>query len=144
MRENQSPAVPGGRNARLLRWAIFLLWPCTIDRPELTGGGASTELLRLIYRADTPYNLFPSFHVIFSYFCWRGIMGCRKIPLWYRRLNFLCLGLACLSILFVKQHVAADIPSALAVSEAAILASRRLRPERVFAAVEKRIGKNKE
>lgn len=130
--------------SQLISGAIFLLWPCTIDRPALTGGGLMTDLLRLVYRADTPYNLFPSFHVIFSYFSWRGITGCRKIPTWYRRFNFVVLLLACVCILFVKQHVIADIPSAVAVSELSWQAARLLRPERLFYAAEKRLKKTKE
>ena len=52
--------------------------------------------------------------------------------------------LACACILFVKQHVIADIPSALAVSELAWQAARRFSMERVFFAAEKKLQKNKE
>ena len=43
--------------------AIHLLFPVTIDRPELAdGAGISATLLRAVYAADRPINLFPSFH----------------------------------------------------------------------------------
>ena len=130
--------------AQLISGAIFLLYPCTIDRPALTGDGAVMDWMRFLYRVDSPHNLFPSFHVIFSYFCWRGTWGCRKIPRWFRRFGFAVLLLACACILFVKQHVIADIPSALAVSELAWQAARRFSLERVFFAAEKKLQKNKE
>lgn len=130
--------------AQLVSGAIFLLYPCTIDRPELVGGGLSMALMRFLYRVDSPTNLLPSFHVIFSYFCWRGTMGCTKIPRWYRCFNFLCLGLACAAILFVKQHVIADIPAAIVVSELALQTARLARLERIPFAVEQKIRKPKE
>ena len=130
--------------SQLIAGAIFLLYPCTIDRPELVGDGLSMDLMRFLYRVDSPMNLLPSFHVIFSYFCWRGTMGCTKIPRWYRRFNFLCLILACAAILFVKQHVIADIPSAIAVSELSLQTARLARLERIPFAVEQKIRKPKE
>ena len=129
---------------QLMAGAIFLIYPCNIERPELVGGGVSMELMRFLYRVDSPLNLLPSFHVVFSYFCWRGTMGCQKIPRWFRRLNFLCLGLACASILFVKQHVIVDIPSAVAVSELALQTARLARLERIPFAVEQKNQKSKE
>ena len=64
--------------AQLISGAIFLLYPCTIDRPVLAGEGAVMDWMRFLYRVDSPHNLFPSFHVIFSYFCWRGTWGCGR------------------------------------------------------------------
>lgn len=130
--------------AQLISGALFLLYPCTIDRPALTGGGAAMDWMRLLYRLDSPHNLFPSFHVIFSYFSWRGTMGCQKIPRWVRAANFLFLLLACACILFVKQHVVMDIPAAVAVSELGICLARRFRLERALYAAERKIKKTKE
>ena len=127
--------------AQLIAGAMFLIWPCTIARPELTGTGPAMAAMRVLYRLDSPMNLFPSFHVIFSYFCWRGTMGCAHIPRWFRYFNFLVLIAACLSILFVKQHTAADIPSAIAVSEFSLWAAKHFQAERLFFALERKIKK---
>ena len=128
--------------AQLISGAMFLIYPCTIVRPELTGDGLAVEGLRFLYRVDSPLNLFPSFHVIFSYFCWRGTMGCRHISRAFGRCNALVLVLACLCILFVKQHTAADIPAALAVSELSLQAARLLRLERIPYALERALHKS--
>lgn len=130
--------------AQLISGVIFLVYPCTIDRPALTGGGIVMDWMRFLYQVDSPHNLLPSFHVIFSYFCWRGTWGCKKIPRWFRLFNFAVLLLACACILFVKQHVIADIPSALAVSELSWQAARLFRLERVFFSAERKIRNPKE
>ena len=107
--------------AMIAAGAIFLIWPGTLDRPEITGGGLCRELLRLIYRVDNPpYNLCPSLHAMVSYFCWRGLWGCERVPAWFKAFNLVFFLLVCLSILFVKQHVLIDIPAAVIVGEGAL------------------------
>ena len=121
--------------------AIFLILPGTLDRPEITGSGLWRELLRGVYAVDNPpYNLLPSLHAMVSYFCWRGLWGCPRVPRWFKAFNLCFFILVCLSILFVKQHVLIDIPAAVAVGEASLQAARRFRLERLAFAVEKRLN----
>ena len=108
----------------LLSGVIFLIWPLTIDRPEIIGEGMLRDLLRMIYRADQPNNLFPSLHVLVSYLCWRGLLGCPGIPKWYKIFNLICLVLVCMSVVFVKQHLSIDIPGGIAAGEISIQAMR--------------------
>ena len=129
--------------ALMVSGVIFLAWPGTMRRPEVTGSGLSDGLMRRLYQVDSPTNLCPSLHVLFSYFCWRGTMGCKGIPCWYQWLSLLFLILVCFSILFVKQHVLVDIPSAVLVGEAALRLAGWLRLERVFLAAERHIQKIK-
>ena len=117
--------------ALLLCGICFVLFPCTMDRPEVVGDGIFAELMRFLYRVDPPRNLLPSIHVLASYFCWRGMTGCGEIRLWEKSLFFLFLILVCFSILLVRQHVLWDIPAAVAASELTLFLSDRLRPERV-------------
>ena len=109
--------------ALLLAGLIFLLWPGTMARPQLLGDGFFIRLTRLIYEADTPTNLCPSLHVLSSFFCWRGTLGCRKIPSWYSVFNLIFLLLVCFSVLFVKQHALIDIPVAILLGEATVRVS---------------------
>ncbi len=109
---------------------IFLCWPLTLDRPEITGGGLMKDLLRLIYRSDQPNNLCPSLHVLASYFCWRGLFGCERIPRWFKGFNFVFLVLVCLSVVFVKQHLVIDIPGGILVSEAALQIAKSVKKEK--------------
>ncbi len=117
----------------LLAGAAFLAYPGTIQRPDPVGAGFFPAWVRLLYRIDPPTNLCPSLHVMLSYFCWRGTMGCRTIPGWYRWFNLLFLILVCLSILFIKQHAVVDIPAAVVVGEFSLQTARLLRPERILA-----------
>lgn len=118
--------------ALLLCGVCFVLFPCTMTRPEVVGEGLFADLTRLVYRLDPPRNLLPSLHVLASWFCWRGMTGCRTVPLWVKILYFVFLVLVCLSILFVRQHVLADIPTAGAAAELGLLLARAVRPERLF------------
>ena len=127
--------------ALVISGVIFLAYPGTIERPELIGSGFFMDWMRLLYRVDSPTNLCPSLHVLISYFCWRGAMGCRKIPVWYQWFNFVFLILVCFSILFVKQHVLIDIPAAVIVGEAALQAARVWRLERIPFSLERACGR---
>lgn len=108
---------------------IFVVYPCTMPRPDIPGSDLFSVLMRLLYRIDTPTNLFPSLHVMITYFCWRGSMGCDRLPKWFSKLQFGILICVCLSILFVKQHVFVDIPSAIVVGELSLQLAKLL-PEK--------------
>ena len=123
--------------ALVIAAAIFLIYPCTMVRGQLEGKGFFTQWVRFTYWMDNPVNLFPSLHVLFSYFCWRGTWGCRRIPGWYKWFNFFFFLLVCCSVVLVKQHVVADIPSAILVGELSMQLGRLLRLERIPFAIER-------
>lgn len=129
--------------ALLISCAAFLIWPATMTRPEVTGEGFFRDWMRFLYRVDTPTNLCPSLHVWISYLCFRGTIGCRTIPRWYKIYRFVFLVLVCFSILFVKQHVLIDIPAALATGEISMQLSSAFRMERVLFGLEKILKKRK-
>lgn len=122
----------------VLTAATFLLVPASIQRPEVPGRDFFSWLTRFIYAVDQPNNLCPSLHVVCSYYCWRAIYDTEGIPLWYRRFNFVFLLLVCACILFVKQHVLVDIPTAVVVSEVPLQLAKRFHWERLGFAIEKR------
>lgn len=95
--------------SKCLSFVFFIALPCTIDRPEITGGGVWCFLLRLIYRADAPYNLFPSIHCIASYFSAMGILREKSVPLLYRVFSLLLMLAIFASTVTTKQHVFLDI-----------------------------------
>ena len=127
----------------VLTGTIFMLVPGAMERPEVPGKGFFSWLTRFVYFVDQPNNLFPSLHVICSYYCWRALFDTEGIPLWYRRFNFVFLLLVCCSILFVKQHVFVDIPSGVLVAEVPLLLAKRFRWERLGYALEKRFAARK-
>lgn len=110
--------------AKALSFVIFLVLPTTIARPEITGQGLLSWLTRIIYTADTPVTLFPSIHCLDSWLSWRFLVQCKKVPLWYKWVNFVFSLLVCLSTVLVKQHVIVDIFAGIAVAELGLLLSR--------------------
>ena len=125
--QGKEPAVRLARAyviGMVLSAIAFLAWPLTLERPEIVGNGLWRELLRTMYRLDEPNNLCPSLHVLVSYFCWRGLWGCPRIPKWFKGFNLCFLTLVCLSVVFVKQHLVIDIWGGIAVGEASMQASR--------------------
>lgn len=128
----------------ILSGICFLAYPITIQRPEITEGGLFNDWVRLLYWIDAPQNLCPSFHVVISYLCWRGTMGCKKIPKWYQWFNLIFLILVCFCILFVKQHYLIDIGVALVITEGALQIARVTRMERIGFAIENRYHRRRE
>ena len=122
--------------ALLISGAVFLIWPGTMERPEVTGTGFFDNWVRLLYRIDTPTNLFPSLHVLLTYCCWRGTLGCERIPRWYRGFAFVFFLLVCCTVLLVKQHAIIDVPAGIVVGELALQCARIFRLERIPFAVE--------
>ena len=117
--------------AMLLSAAVFLLFPGTLERPEVTGGRFADELVRFLYRVDAPTNLCPSLHVLNTWFCWRGLLPCRSVPRWCRALSLVFFLCVCCSVLFVKQHALIDVPCGILVGELALQSARLCRLERI-------------
>ena len=112
--------VQGYLIAMLVSGVIFLVWPTTLTRPVPPDTGLFNILLALLYQIDAPVNLCPSLHVLITYFCIRAAMGSRIVPRWYLPASWVFLALVCLCVLFVKQHVLADIPAAILVAELSV------------------------
>ena len=112
--------------AKALCFVIFLILPTTITRPEITGSGLSVWLARVMYAADPPTGLFPSIHCLDSWLCWRFLVDCKKVPRWFKWVNFVFSLLVCASTVLVKQHVFVDIFAGIAVAEMGLFLSRRI------------------
>jgi membrane-associated phospholipid phosphatase len=79
-----------------------------MERPVVTGSGTTFELVRLLYRLDAGWNVFPSLHVAHSVL----------VTLLYlqhdrRRSPLVAAGTAliALSTVLVKQHYIVDVPA---------------------------------
>ena len=112
--------VRGYLIAMLVSGVIFLVYPTTMARPVPPHTGFFNLLVAQLYQMDAPVHLCPSLHVLITYFCIRAAMGSRIVPKWYLPASWVFLALVCLCILFVKQHVLADIPSAILVGELSV------------------------
>ncbi len=105
--------------AKAICLVIFLVFPTTLNRPEITGNGIFKRLLAFIYSVDAADNLFPSIHCLESWMCWRG---CRKLtqtrlPGWFSGANLVLTLLVFASTVLCKQHVLIDIAGGVAVVE---------------------------
>ena len=83
--------------------------PTTLARPEITGTGIWDQMLNLVYTVDPSANLFPSIHCLVSWFCYVGIRGQKKVPLWYQRFSCVFAVLVCISTQVTKQHYIIDL-----------------------------------
>lgn len=113
--------------AKIIGAIFFLVLPTTIARPEITGNDVFSQLTSFIYSADTPDNLFPSFHCLDSWICFRAWLKMKKFqdkPAVARTVNVLHLLFTLavfVSTVFVKQHFFIDIIGGVAVAEIGLL-----------------------
>ena len=110
--------------AKLTCGICFLLLPTTNVRPEITGSGFTDWLMGLIYKMDPPLDLFPSIHCMESWICFRAVLGQKKIPKWYQIFAGIFTLLVCLSTLFTRQHVIADVIGGILLGEICLDISR--------------------
>jgi len=93
--------------ATIIGEIIFIVFPTTMVRPELSGGDIFTDLVLHTYAVDSPpKNCFPSFHVTISTLT---TLLCLKLS---KRVGLATLPLTVLIILatvFIKQHYVVDI-----------------------------------
>jgi len=89
-----------------ISYAIYIVFPTYVERPDVTGGDALSRLVQLIYGNDRPYNALPSGHTYITliitlfWFTWkpRG-----------RAVGLAIAIVVLLSTLFTKQHAVLDL-----------------------------------
>lgn len=111
--------------SRVVCLAFFLLFPTTNIRPDLAPTDFWNKCMILVYSIDAADNLFPSIHCLVSWFCYIGIRGKRKIPLWYRSFSCVMALLVCLSTLLTKQHVIIDVAGGIILAEICLRLGRK-------------------
>jgi membrane-associated phospholipid phosphatase len=129
--------------SRLICAVFFILLPTTNVRPKVTGSGVCSILMRFVYAADMPTNLFPSIHCLVSWFCFIGIRRSRKIPAWYRIFSCVFAIMVCISTQFTKQHYLIDIVGGVLLAEFCYMVTHRTQIyrglERMFDRLNQRI-----
>ena len=88
-----------------ISYIIFLIYPVKIIRPEITSESFFSQLTKLFYELDYPYNNFPSLHVTLSFLS-AGVCTKYNQKYWWL---FLWAGAIALSTLLVKQHYVLDV-----------------------------------
>ena len=116
--------------AKTICLVVFLVFPTTLNRPEITGGGIFEQLVAFIYSLDAPDNLFPSIHCLESWMCYRG---CRKLanapgwlPEWFSGANLVFTLLVFASTVLLKLHVLIDSAGGVATVEIGLFLSGKI------------------
>ena len=98
---------------------ISLIFPNGQElRPSLSGDGVFIELVRYLYKIDTPTNVFPSIHVFNTIACCIAVF--RHKGFHFKRLVPAAAGilgtLIVLSTVFLKQHTLLDVAGAIVLN----------------------------
>lgn len=91
----------------------------TLLRPAiLPRDNVFTDLVRLLWKVDTPTNVLPSLHVYNSLVCCVAVLRSQKLyaNLWVRVTVPVLTLLIVLSTMFLKQHSVVDVVSATAMA----------------------------
>ncbi|WP_297430201.1 phosphatase PAP2 family protein [Clostridium sp.] len=102
---------------KLICGIIYLKFPTTNIRPDITTLGIFPDMLRFLYDIDAADNLFPSIHCLVSWYCFAGLRNCKSIPVWYRYFSLFMAVMICISTLTTKQHVIIDVFGGIMLAE---------------------------
>lgn len=100
---------------------IFFSWIYPngqVLRPRLEGENIFEQAVMLLYKADTPTNIFPSIHVFNSLACCMAFLknkACRSRRLLSAGIVILTVSIV-LSTVFLKQHSVVDVVGAFAMA----------------------------
>lgn len=125
--------------AEIICCVIFIAFPSCITRPELAVSDFFTGVLSLVYFFDTPTNCFPSMHCLFAYLVFRQSLRTPDTKTWFKVFCGVCAALICLSTLFVKQHVIADVIGGIFFGELAFALGQKLPVWKIFIKINKKL-----
>ena len=118
--------------SRCICLVFFLVYPTTNTRPVITDAGLWNQAALWLYSVDAADNLFPSIHCLVSWFCYLGIRGNQKVPVWYQRVSMVIAVLVFVSTLLTKQHVIADVAGGVILAELCFCIGRKTELYRIY------------
>lgn len=130
--------------SKLICAVLFLVIPTTMVRADITGNGFFSEIVRLLYRIDTPDNLFPSLHCLESWICFRAAMKMKKTGPAYTYCSLAFTLLVFASTVLIKQHVVVDIIAGVLVCELGQFIAEKAHTERIFARIDSAVRRKKD
>ena len=126
--------------ADLICGIIFLAFPSYIPRPVLDpADGGYIWALSVVYSFDTPTNCFPSMHCLYAYLVFRQSLHTQNTRPSFKIFCGVFAFLVCLSTLFVKQHVVADVIGGLIFGELAYILGQKLPVWKIFIKINKKL-----
>ena len=105
--------------AEIVLLLCFIFLPTTNAgmRPEINSDAIQWKMLSFVYGSDQPTNLFPSGHVLISWFAFVGVRGRKEIAKGYRIFACVWAILIIIATQVLKQHVIADAIASLFIVE---------------------------
>lgn len=102
----------------IISTSIFIIYPTTINRPNIDSYNNLTELITYItYKADTPaINCFPSNHCILCFTIIFSVLAIKNMSKKKKYIIIFINILIILSTSLVKQHVLYDVIGSLIIS----------------------------
>jgi len=128
----------------LIAFAIFMIYPTGVYRPQIEGNTIFDEMMNIIYTVDNVINACPSLHcfcstmVVIELFRFDNIDSKTKI------LNIIFTMLVYISTILTKQHTLIDIPFGILLAFVGVYLSKYIKFDRVFDYINEKIGINKE
>ncbi len=137
----RSRYIAGELIAKTLCAIVFIVFPTTLVRPALAGGGVFDRVLQLVYLLDTPTNLLPSVHCLQSWLCARAVLEMKNLPRWTAPVMLAFSILVFFSTVLVKQHVIIDLPAAILAAECGLWLGQATRLDKSLLRLENRTAK---
>ena len=119
--------------AKLIGFVIFVVFPTTNIRPEITDGGFFGSVMNLLYGIDSADNLFPSFHCLASWFCFIGVRKRKDIHIGYKLFSLIAAFAVFVSTLTTKQHVIVDVFGGVILAELAYFVAGHSKVRNIYA-----------
>ena len=127
--------------SKLICMTLFIVIPTTMVRADIVRDGFFSDIVRFIYRMDTPDNLFPSLHCLESWLCFRASAKMKKTGKWYMYSSLIFSLLVFASTVFIKQHVTVDIIAGVIVCEIGQLIAKKTNSACIFMRVENTLNR---
>ena len=108
-------------------FVVFVLFPTTMDRPEIQVSTIFDRLLALTYQVDKADNLLPSIHCYASWLCWIAVRKNPYVSRWYRFFSLASAVAICISTMTVKQHVIVDVITGIGLAELSYFVAGKIR-----------------
>jgi len=96
---------------------IFIVFPTTMPRPDITGNDIFTLLVQFIYSNDEPVNCFPSIHCLTTYLLLIVMNRHKLLTVTWRVVFSIFFWGIIASTVFIKQHALVDVIGGIALAE---------------------------
>jgi PAP2 superfamily. len=98
---------------------IFILFPTSMPRPEISGNDIFYMLVLFIYNHDQPVNCFPSIHCLTTYLLFISMIRHQLFSVGMRVLFSVFFWSIIASTVFIKQHALVDVIGGILLAEMA-------------------------